>query len=72
MGCIATETFNIMLYFFYLHTCKQKLNRCIAACGDYFAINRMSKYASVLCNPEVHSEQSIDDYIHTSLEYLTT
>ncbi len=48
----------IMLYFS-IFAYKQKLNRGIAACGEYFAINRMSKYASVLCNPEVHSEQSI-------------
>ena len=39
-----------------LFACKQKLNNGIAANSDYFAVNRMSKYASVLYNPVVYSE----------------
>ena len=43
-----------MLYLYVI--CKQKLNNGIAANSDYFAINKMSKYASVLYNPVVYSE----------------
>ena len=49
----------------------QKLNRAKTANSDHFTINKRSKYAMVLNDPETHSELQVAEPLSFSLLMLT-